>query len=160
MAGKGPPPNRNRRRQNVPGRGDWQVVEGFGWQHGETPEIPFEVRAATAKVWDRWMAAWFATNWMPEDLPGLYVTIGLYDQWEGYRHEPVIVETDADGKVVIVQKRDPSVNLARWMDTYGITPKGQQDRRWTKPDPKPKEQPAESQDARTASPYGHLTVAK
>jgi hypothetical protein len=44
------------------------------------------------------------------------------------------------------------------MDNYGVTPKGQQDRRWTRPEP---EKPAaETPAAETSGHYGHLRVAK
>jgi hypothetical protein len=80
------------------------------------------------------MGAWFAAHWLPVDLPGLRLVINLYDQVQ--RGEYV-----------------RSGELRIHMDGYGITPKGQQDRRWTppKPDeaPAPAEQPA-------ASPYAHL----
>lgn len=60
------------------------------------------------------MAAWFAAHWGPEDLPGLSQLIRLYDQVER-------------GDFV----RCGELRLG--MDTYGITPKGQQDRHWAKP---------------------------
>jgi len=69
---------------------------------------------ASVGAWDTWMGAWFAANWRPEDLPGLRQLIRLYDQVE--RNE---------------FQRCGELRLG--MDTYGITPKGQQDRRWAPP---------------------------
>jgi hypothetical protein len=60
------------------------------------------------------MRAWFASHWTPDDLPGLRKVIQLYDATErGDLHR--------------------SAELRMSMDNYGITPKGQQDRRWTRP---------------------------
>src|SRR5687767_13366625 len=99
MAGRGFAPKKpsQRRTGHKPQRGEWQVVEGHGWSHGETPAVPFPLLPETQAVWDAWMAAWFASNWLPEDLPGLHITISLYDQWVSYRMEPTIVETDLKG---------------------------------------------------------------
>jgi hypothetical protein len=64
------------------------------------------------------MGAWFAAFWAPEDLPALRTLVRLYDQVErGEFH------------------RAPELRIE--MDTYGITPKGQQDRRWKPPEEKP-----------------------
>lgn len=60
------------------------------------------------------MAAWFASHWTPDDLPGLEVLIVLYDQVRRGEYQRVN-------------------ELRLQMDTYGITPKGQQDRRWAHP---------------------------
>jgi hypothetical protein len=60
------------------------------------------------------MGAWFAAHWTLDDLPGLRTLIRLYDQVE--RGE---------------WPRATELRLS--MDTYGITPKGQQDRRWARP---------------------------
>lgn len=60
------------------------------------------------------MRAWFAAHWTPDDLPGLRKVVKLYDATErGELHR--------------------SAELRMSMDGYGITPKGQQDRRWTRP---------------------------
>lgn len=61
------------------------------------------------------MGAWFAAHWGPDDLPGLRQLIRLYDQVERGEFQ-----------------RANEVRIE--MDNYGITPKGQQDRRWKKPD--------------------------
>lgn len=60
------------------------------------------------------MESWFAAHWTPSDLPGLRQLIRIYDQVE--RGE--------------FQRAN---ELRLQMDTYGITPKGQQDRRWAPP---------------------------
>jgi hypothetical protein len=76
------------------------------------------------------MGAWFAVHWTPSDLPGLYLVIGLYDQ---------------------VQRGEfqRATELRLHMDNYGITPKGQQDRRWKAPEKAPTKG--------DSGHYGHLT---
>lgn len=135
MAGSGPTPNQTRRRRNKPVRGDWQATPGAGWQHGPIPSPPDGLLAPSIEAWQTWMRAWFAVHWTPDDLPGLRQLVRTYDQVE--RNE---------------FQRGPELRLL--MDTYGITPKGQQDRRWQKPkdDPAPVAETATTE----ASPYGHL----
>jgi hypothetical protein len=121
MAGRGQAPKDQTQRRNRtdPGRGEWHPAAGVGWQHGATPAPPDGLLEATRQAWDTWMAAWFAAHWTPDDLPGLRTLIRLYDQVE--RGE---------------WPRATELRLS--MDTYGITPKGQQDRRWARPvDEKP-----------------------
>jgi hypothetical protein len=111
----GPPPKEIRRRRNRPERGDWVTVTATGWQHGDVPAPPAGLLNASQKAWATWMGAWFAAHWTPGDLPGLWVVIGLYDRIErGEFHR--------------------SAEWRMWADTYGITPKGQQDRRWAPPE--------------------------
>ena len=114
MAGKGPAPKANRRRQNAPARGEWSVAEGEGWQHGEVPEPPDGLLEASRLAWSTWMGAWFAAHWGPADLPALRLVIRLYDQVERGEFTR-------------------SAELRMSMDTWGISPKGQQDRRWAPP---------------------------
>jgi hypothetical protein len=102
-----------RQRRNVPERGEWQAADTAGWQHGEVPAPPDGLTSASVTAWETWMAAWFASFWTPDDLPGLRQLVRLYDQVE--RNE---------------FQRAGELRLQ--MDTYGITPKGQQDRRWRK----------------------------
>jgi hypothetical protein len=83
------------------------------------------------------MKAWFAAHWSPDDLPGLRKVILLYDATE--RGE--------------LQR---SAELRIGMDTYGITPKGQQDRRWAPP--KPVETPVEAA-SEDGGRYDHLKIA-
>lgn len=66
------------------------------------------------------------------DLPGLRVLVKLYDEV---------------GRGEFVRAGE----LRLWMDTYGLTPKGQQDRRW-----KPPEEPASRNEVLTPTVYGHL----
>jgi hypothetical protein len=76
---------------------------------------------ASLEAWTVWFGSWFAAHWGPEDVPGLRQVIRLYDQVE--RSEFV-----------------RATELRQGMDNYGITPKGQQDRRWKRPvveEPKP-----------------------
>lgn len=85
------------------------------------------------------MRAWFASHWTPADLPGLRLVIAQYDA---------------------VQRGGTKANdmtaLLRGMDTYGITPSGQQARRWAAA-----ETPAEPAQVVVGSgQYGHLRVAK
>jgi hypothetical protein len=76
------------------------------------------------------MGSWFAAHWTPDDLPGLQVVIRLYDEVaKGQMHR--------------------ATELRVQMDTYGITPKGQQDRRWKQPETAATSEPK-------ARKYGHL----
>ena len=136
MAGRGRPPKAQRQNINdVPVRGEWQSTPGEGWQHGDIPACPTGLLKASKDAWDVWMRSWFAAHWTPDDIPGLRQVIRLYDQ----------VERDEFQR---------ASELRLQMDTYGITPKGRQDRRWTRaqPDATPTtvtpEQPQGS--------YGHL----
>jgi hypothetical protein len=129
------PPKETRRRRNKPVRGDWKPTSTSGWQHGEIPPCPDGLMPPSVVAWDTWMQAWFAVHWTPEDLPGLRQLIRTYDQVE--RNE---------------FQRGPELRLL--MDTYGITPKGQQDRRWQPP--KAEEPVIETPGADPSSPYGHL----
>lgn len=114
MAGRGAPPKPDRRRRARPVRGDFRQATGTGWQHGPTPEPPADLLPASRSAWSTWMSAWFAACWTPGDLPGLRVVIRLYDRVERGEY--------SDAKEMRLQ-----------MDTYGITPKGQRDRRWSPP---------------------------
>lgn len=135
MAGRGPGAKTVRRRANPPARGEWTPTPGVGWQHGELPRPPARLRSASTEAWNTWVRAWFAAHWTPEDLPGLRVVIRLYDQVERGEFQR-------------------SAELRLQMDTYGITPKGQQDRRWARPKAD-EEHPAA---ATTPTPYAHLAV--
>lgn len=115
MAGKGPAPKDGRRRRNVPARGEIVTAPAEGWQHGKVPAAPAGLMPASRGAWSTWFKAWFAAFWTPSDLPGLRQVIRLYDQVERG-----------------VFQRSSELRLQ--MDAYGITPKGQQDRRWKKPE--------------------------
>ena len=111
MAGRGPAPKEDRRRANVPERGEIVAASGTGWQHGDIPAPPEGLMPASETAWRTWFAAWFAAFWSPADLPGIRHMIRLHDQVERGEFQR-------------------STELRMTMDTYGVTPKGQQDRRW------------------------------
>lgn len=115
MAGRGAPPKDPALRKNPRAKPahEWQPTEASGWQHDEVAP-PDGLVAASRDAWATWMAAWFAAHWTPADLPGLRQVIRLYDQVERGEFQR-------------------SSELRLQMDTYGITPKGQQDRRWQQP---------------------------
>jgi hypothetical protein len=148
MAGRGPAPKANRQRktdEKKRTRGTWKATKATGWQHGKLPAPPTGLKPETRSAWKTWFTSWFAAHWSPEDLPGLRVVILLYDQVQ--RGEYV-----------------RAAELRLQMDTYGITPKGQQDRRWRRPpnvDPEAFEgdddEPAPEKPKPTSEgPYGHL----
>lgn len=110
----GPPPKPVRRDRTEPSRGEWRELEQVGWQHGDVPELPDGLLGATRTAWETWMGSWVAAHWTPTDVPGLRQLIRIYDQVE--RGE--------------FQRAN---ELRLQMDTYGLTPKGQQDRRWRAP---------------------------
>lgn len=121
MPGRGRPPKDQTTRRNTtaPGRGEWAAIESTGWQHGDIPEPPDGLLKASRDAWATWMGAWFAAHWTPADLPGLEILIALYDQVRRGEYQR-------------------ASELRLQMDTFGITPKGQQDRRWQPPvDEKP-----------------------
>lgn len=137
MAGRGPAPKDDgeRRRRNEPER-PWVATEGSGWQHGDVPAPPAKLTKAAREAWATWFGAWWASHWRPEDIPGLRQVIRLYDQVERGEFQ-----------------RASELRLA--MDTYGITPKGQQDRRWKPPAAEPADQQGGGQ-AASGGRYGHL----
>lgn len=103
-----------RARRNVPERGEWQASTVRGWQHGRVPAPPPKCLKVTRDVWETWFRSWFAAFWQPEDLPGLYLVAKLYDS-------------------VMRDNLAKAAELRISMDSYGMTPKGQQDRRWKRP---------------------------
>lgn len=140
MAAANPPKDpKERRRRNVPERGEWKATEGVGWQHGELPKPPDGLLKASREAWHTWLTAWFAAHWSPSDLPGLRHLIRLYDQVERGEFQ-----------------RASELRLS--MDTYGITPKGQQDRRW-KP-PVQEKQPVSGGEGDGGARYGHLRAVQ
>lgn len=154
----GPTPKTIRRRRNAPARGEWTATPGVGWQHGPIPAPLVALHKEAMLAWTTWMRSWVAAHWTPEDLPGLNVVIGLYDQMLDYLREPFIekeyVTTKGDTRTVWVAKPNPAGELRQYLDNYGITKKGQQDRRWVAP--KPTEEPAPGDDQ--GDPYGGLRV--
>lgn len=125
----------DRRRRNKPALGEMVPASGVGWQHGVMPDAPDGLMPASVEAWRVWMGAWFAAFWLPEDLPALRQMVRLYDQVERGEFQ-----------------RASELRLT--MESLGATPKGQQDRRWKKPEAAP--------EATTATPggrYGHLRPA-
>jgi hypothetical protein len=140
MAGKGPAPKVNRRnKSDKPIRGEWKSSEGEGWQYGEIPAPPDGLKQPSLDAWNTWFRAWFAAHWTPDDLPGLRQVIRLYDQLERDEFQ-----------------RATELRLS--MDNYGITPKGQQDRRWVRPTPEEVPSSSPQRQRASASPYAHLKV--
>lgn len=111
---RGPAPKEDRVRRVEPERGEIQQAPGVGWQHGEVPAPPDGLMPASVDAWDTWLGSWFAAFWSPADVPGLRHMIRLHDQVERGEFQR-------------------STELRMTMDTYGVTPKGQQDRRWKPP---------------------------
>lgn len=93
---------------------------------------------ASVDAWKTWMSAWFAAHWTPADLPALRQLIRLHDQLERGEFQ-----------------RATEFRLLG--DTYGITPKGQQDRHWTPPVEVDKPVAATGTDG---ARYGHLQPVK
>ena len=133
MAGRGPAPKDDRRRRNEPVRGETTAVEGEGWQHGDMPAPPDGLMPASVEAWTVWFGSWFAAHWGPEDVPGLRQVVRLYDQ----------VERSEFAR---------ATELRQGMDNYGITPKGQQDRRWKRP----VVEEAKPAGKKTSGKYAHL----
>jgi hypothetical protein len=113
MAGRGPAPDPFRIRRNVPARGDWTPAPEGGWV-GRKPRAPKGLSPATVRVWDGWFRSWWAGHWTSDDLPQLRIVIRLYDR---------------------VRRGDVkrAAELRQWLDAYGLSPKGRQDRRWAPP---------------------------
>ena len=131
-----PPPKDpgQRVRRAEPERGEIKQAPAAGWQHGRVPEPPDGLMPASLEAWSTWLGAWFAAFWTPEDVPGLRQIVRLYDQVERGEFQR-------------------ASELRLQMDTYGITPKGQQDRRWRPP--VKDEKPAQG-GVPGAGAYGHL----
>ncbi len=138
MPGAGPPPKENRIRRARPTRGEWRAAPGLGWQHDpEPPSPPKGLGAAARTAWATWMASWVASYWEPHDLPLLRLTISLYDKVER-------------GSCTAAERGE----LRLLLDGYGLTKKGQQDRRWRPPS----ETQRPSLEGLIPSRYAHLTV--
>lgn len=134
MAGRGPAPKDDRVRRQTPARGDYITTDADGWQYGVVPAPPEGLMPASETAWATWFAAWFAAHWTPADLPGIRHMIRLHDQVERGEFQR-------------------STELRMTMDTYGVTPKGQQDRRWKPPEPA---QAAVEATTPASGRYGHL----
>jgi hypothetical protein len=134
VPGAGPPPKANRRRRNLPTRGDWQPSAAVGWQHGPIPEPPEGLMPASLELWKAWFTSWVAAHWSPLDVGGLRQLIRVHDEVERGEFQ-----------------RQTEFRLG--MDTFGISPKGQQDRHWLQPK-EGEEAPAPKATGR----YAHLKV--
>jgi hypothetical protein len=115
MAGRGPAPDPQRVRRGKPARGDWKPSPDSGWQH-DLPEPPPGLLTSSVTVWEGWFRAWWAGNWTEDDVPQLKLVIRLWDRV----HRGDIRRLG---------------ELRQLMDSFGITPKGQMDRRWERPAP-------------------------
>ena len=76
MAGMGPPPNPNARRQN-------KRTDGFvrlsGARTAPAPELPeSDWLEVTVEAWQTWWASPQATQWHDADLPTLYLMAAVY----------------------------------------------------------------------------------
>jgi len=100
----------------VPQLGELVAAPVACWQ-GEVPEPPFGMAPPTLDAWATWFASWFSAFWTPADLPGLRQMAKLYD----------VVDRGEKGSLSVAGE------LRLWLDSYGVTPKGQQDRRWKPP---------------------------
>ena len=127
MPGTGPAPKAQSRTRHEPLRGRPKAASGFGWQFGDVPAPPPKLLKPSVVAWRTWFGSWVAAHWTPEDVPGLRQLIRLYDQVERGEYQ-----------------RHGEMRMM--MDNYGITPKGQQDRRWLPPkdEERPEQKPAES----------------
>ena len=138
MAGRGPKPKSERRRRNKPVRGEWQATDNVGWQHGPIPPPPDGLKDPSITAWFTWFQAWFAAHWAPDDLPGLRIVIRLYDEVERGEFTR-------------------ATELRQMLDNYGISPKGQQDRRWTRPQAE-EDKSSSPQPQVVPDQYAHLKV--
>jgi hypothetical protein len=137
----GPAPAEHRQRTNEPARGDWQAAPGVGWQHGDIPPCPARGEAA-AETWRGWFTDWYASHWRPGDLPNLRLIIKLWARADS-------------GKATGAERSE----LRQLMDSYGITPKGQADRRWKPPATTAAQNGrAPVRASRATSPAAHLSV--
>ena len=133
MSGRGPTPKPPDQRvtRHEPQRGEWREAPGGGWLHGDVPEPPDGLLAASLVAWSTWFGAWWASFWSAEDLPALRQVIRLYDQVERGEFQR-------------------AGELRLQMDSYGITPKGQKENRWIRRDGQ-QQPPVRAQKDRKAS---------
>src|SRR6478752_917709 len=115
MAGRGPAPDPQRVRRGEPERGDWKPSPDGGWQH-DLPEPPSGLLPSSVAVWEGWFRSWWAGNWTEDDVPQLKLVIRLWDRV----HRGDIKRLG---------------ELRQLMDSFGLTAKGQMDRRWERPKP-------------------------
>ena len=111
----GPAPKLERRRRNAPKAGEWKAAPATGWQHGTTPKPPKGLTAESRRQWKEWFASWAASFWRPDHISGLRTAILLYNEMQSR------------------PSASTASTLGQYLDRYGLTPKGQQDRRWLPP---------------------------
>jgi hypothetical protein len=119
-------------------RGDWHSAPESSWSQCSIPAPPPDLLRASVDAWRTWFGAWFAAQWIDADVPALRVLITLYDR---------------------VQRGEyaRASELRLWMDGFGITHKGQQDRRWVRL--KVDEQP-EAPEGPISDPYATLRAVR
>ena len=141
MAGKGFPPKNPEQRRGRQAVDEFIPAKGTGWQHGQIPRPPTKLTKAARDAWRIWFTSWFAHFWGPQDLPGLRVCIQLYD-------------------AVAKGELDRAMQLRQMLDTYGITPKGQQERRWSPPKVEDPAETASEPGQVVTGRWGNLSVAE
>lgn len=118
MAGRGRAPAENRRRRNVPMRGEWVDLEPL--EAPVLPELPEgewrpDWTPETVELWEAWRADPVTAQWSPSDVAFAVETIML-------RNEKGLAAAN-------------EVRLR--MDSLGLTPKGKRDLRWRLPKAEP-----------------------
>lgn len=99
----------------MPLRGEWSATSPGGWRHGRVPAPPAGLGREAVEAWRGWFGSWVAARWDLEDVAALRLAARLYDAVVGegqMRH---------------------AAELRLWLDSLGLTAKGQQDRRWLPP---------------------------
>lgn len=133
------PPKISRTRRTPPVRGDWVHAPAPCWRHGPVPPPPDGISEGATQAWNVWFSSWPSSFWTPGDLPGLWILVRMYDR----------ARSDKPGKA------GAATEWRLLADNYGLTPKGQQDRRWLPP----LEAEQQTTPARTRpSNYQHLRV--
>lgn len=109
MAGMGPPPNPNARRQNK--RNDGFTVLGEGRQ-GPIPDLPGDDWCpATLSAWEAWWQSPQATRWTDADLGTLCLMASCY---EG----------------AMRGDREAAKEFRQWADRFGLSPLARLRNRW------------------------------
>lgn len=109
----GPVPKLVRRRRTAPRAGEWQAIPDGGWR-GKIPPAPEGLTAETQQAWQEWFSGPVAAMWTEDDLPGLQIGARTFD--------------------VAFTRGKSSLRLRKeawaWLNSYGLTPKGYDMRRW------------------------------
>jgi len=120
------------------------------------PDPPDGLLPASHLAWQTWMQSWFASHWLPEDMPGLRILIQLHDQVQRAFDDPFVESEGPKGGTVYIKRPNPVTELRQLADNYGVTPRGQQDRRWAPPKPEEAEPVRLDGTANGKGAYGHL----